>query len=238
MRKITEFLEGIYLAVKVWFQTTQWFRVVKITITTSVTALLIFFVAGTLFVEEGAFTISFEKNKKDEEAALSLSETPDFANPTVMLDANGEVDMTNISGSWLPDDIDAHDGSHNGDNYIAYTFYAKNVGAEACTLKGEFNIDSSVKSAESAIRIRLYKNGTPTTYAKMGAGGIPEYGTTPFESAKVAFSDKTENFEKDEIIKYTLVIWLEGDDPECLDNIKGGNVKMSMTFKVEDTPQT
>ncbi|MBE6592736.1 MAG: hypothetical protein E7642_01935 [Ruminococcaceae bacterium] len=238
MRKIMDFLEGVYLAVKVWFQTTQWFRVVKITIATSVTALLIFFVAGTLFVEEGAFTISFVKNNKKEDALISLSETPDFANPTVMLDANGEVDMTNISGSWLPNDIESENGSHNGDDYIAYTFYAKNVGAKACTLKGEFNIDSSVKSAEAAIRIRLYKNGKATTYAQMGADGLPEYGTTPFESAKVAFSDKTENFEKDEIIKYTLVIWLEGDDPECLDNIKGGNVKMSMTFKVEETPDT
>jgi hypothetical protein len=72
-----------------------------------------------------------------------------------------------------------------------------------------------------------------TTYAKMGANGQPEDGTIPFQDEKVVFATINDGLETDEIIKYTLVIWLEGDDPECLDNIKGGSVKMSMTFCAE-----
>ena len=238
MRKIMSFLEGIYLAVKVWVKTTQWMRVLKITVCGSVTTLLIFMLAATLFNETGSFTISFIPRDKDGDVSISLSESPEFAEPTVMLDANGVVQMTNISGDWLPADLDEIDGSHNGDNYIAYTFYAKNVGDEACVLKEEFKLESSVRGADEAIRIRLYKNGKQTTYAKINAEGIPEYGTQPFESDEIAFSATDDSFASGQTNKYTLVIWLEGDDPECLDNIKGGNVKMSMNFTAAEIPDT
>ena len=72
-----------------------------------------------------------------------------------------------------------------------------------------------------------------TTYARMAADGQPEEGTEPFLSDLVVFEGINEKLEVDETIKYTLVIWLEGDDPECLDNIRGGNVKMSMTFAAD-----
>lgn len=237
MRKFMDFLEGVYLVLKTWVKTTQWMRVIKITVCSAVTVLLIFLMAAMLFAETGSFTVRFIPKEDDEDVAISLSETPDFSDPTVMLDADGEVNMTNISGDWLPAGLDSVDGSHNGENYIAYTFYAKNTGSAACILKEEFKIESSVKGADEAIRIRIYKNGKEATYAKMSAKGTPEYGTRPFVSETVAYSDTTERFETGQTNKYTLVIWLEGDDPECLDNIKGGNVKMSMDFTVEEIPR-
>lgn len=237
MGKVMAFLEGIYLAIKVWIRTTQWMRVAKIAICSAVTVLLIFLMAAMLFAETGSFTVKFIPSDSESGVAISLSETESFEDPTVMLNADGAVNMTNISGHWLPAGLDSVDGSHNGENYIAYTFYAKNTGSEACVLKEEFKIESAVKGADAAIRVRIYKNGRETTYAKMSAEGIPEYGTTPFVSDTVAYSGTTERFETEQINKYTLVIWLEGDDPECLDNIKGGNVKMSMNFTVEEIPK-
>ena len=237
MRKVLSFLEGIYLAIKLWAITTQWLRVIKIAVCSIVTVLLIFLCAAMLYNEAGAFTISFIPRDGDGGVALSLSESADFASPTVKLNANGGVRMTNISGDWLPSGLDSVDGSHNGENYIAYTFYAKNASDDACVLKEEFKIESSVKGAEAAIRIRVYKNGKAVTYAKIGADGTPEFGTKAFESDTVAYSATEAQFESGQINKYTLVIWLEGDDPECLDNIKGGNVKMSMNFTVEEIPR-
>ena len=237
MRNVFSFLEGIYLAIKMWFITTQWIRVIKITVCSLVTVLLIFLCAAMLFNETGSFTISFIPRDGDGRAQISLSESADFSAPTVKLDADGGVRMTNISGDWLPAGLDGVDGSHNGENYIAYTFYARNTGDDACVLKEEFRIESCVKGADEAIRIRIYKNGKAQTYAKMSAEGTPEFGTKAFESDEVAYSNTTERFESGDTIKYTLVIWLEGDDPECLDNIKGGNVKMSMNFTVEEIPK-
>ena len=37
--------------------------------------------------------------------------------------------MDNISIDWIPKNIDTEsNGSHNGENYIAYTFYIENEG--------------------------------------------------------------------------------------------------------------
>ena len=105
-------------------------------------------------------------------------------------------------------------------------------------LRETINLDSSMLGADEAIRLRVYRNGRATTYAKIAADGLPETGTTPFESSEVVFSNDIPDVQPGQILKYTLVIWLEGDDPECLDNIKGGNVKMSMTFEVGEEPQT
>ena len=76
----------------------------------------------------------------------------------------------------------------------------------------------------------MIKNGSVTTYAKLGQNGVAEYGTTPFESEDTVYESVNENFNPGDVIKYTLVIWIEGNDPECLDNIKGGNVEMSITY--------
>ena len=42
------------------------------------------------------------------------------------------------------------------------------------------------------------------------------------------------DFKSGSIDKYTVVIWLEGWDPECVDNIMGGEVKLSMNFHILD----
>lgn len=235
MKGFLAFFEGIYEFVKVWIKTTQWFKVAKITVCVVVASMTIFYGAAMLFKEEGMFTVGILPNvdPEDGEVAISLSETADFENPVTMLGADGIDEMTNISVKWLPDDLDAVDGSHNGQHYIAYTFYLKNTGEDACHVTERFELESAVKNADDAIRVRLYKNGEMTTFAKMGANGQPEQDTVPFVDDALIFTNTNEDMQPEDTIKYTLVIWLEGDDPECLDNIRGGRVKMSMTFSAE-----
>ncbi len=229
-------MDAAYLAFRQKMRATQWLRILKISLSISIAVLLVFALAGSLFKENSIFTVSMLNDEG--KAQISLSETADFANATVALDAGGMGSMTNISELWLPDGLDSTDGSHNGENYFAYTFYVKNVGDITCDLTEIIHLDSAVLGADAAIRVRLYRNGRPTTYAKVGADGVPETGTRPFESEDIVCSGVTDEFAPGQINKYTLVIWLEGDDPECLDNIKGGNVKMSMTFTTEEPPQT
>ena len=40
-------------------------------------------------------------------------------------------------------------------------------------------------------------------------------------------------YKKGDIDKFTIVIWLEGDDPDCVDNILGGEIKMHMEIREE-----
>ncbi len=233
MKKIIVFFEGMYSAVVAWIKAAQWMRIAKISICGSVAVLAVFYGAAALYREEGAFTVGIMPKPKDEDAVISLSETLDFTTPTTMLSADGVDEMTNISVNWLPDGLEEVDGSHNGKHYIAYTFYMRNTGNVKCNVEEKLVVESSVKGADDAIRVRLYKNGEMTTYAKSGVNGQPEVGTIPFQEDGVVFTSINEALEKEDTIKYTLVIWLEGDDPECLDNIKGGSVRMSMTFSAE-----
>ena len=179
----------------------------------------------------GNFTVHVVEDS--ESYAISICENSSFDNPTTYLHAEVLDEMDNISEYMIPDDVDYYDGPHNGDNYIAYTFYVKNVGSKPINYSAEIEITSVKKNADEAIRVKIYKNGVPTLYAKNQKGTlIPEPNTTPFESERVVMSQTNERFLAGAIDKYTIVIWLEGNDPECIDNIKGGQVRMVMNLKV------
>ena len=46
--------------------------------------------------------------------------------------------------------------------------------------------------------------------------------------------EHVENFKPGDINKYTVVVWIEGTDPDCTDNILGGEFKAYMNFSSED----
>ena len=47
--------------------------------------------------------------------------------------------------------------------------------------------------------------------------------------------NQREGFEPKAKDKYTVVIWLEGNDPDCIDELIGGTLKLSMDFKITET---
>ena len=60
-----------------------------------------------------------------------------------------------------------------------------------------------------------------------------ENNTQPFYSDNVIMLEKNENFQVDSEDKYTIVIWVEGDDPDCIDELIGGEIKMNMRLTEE-----
>ena len=143
--------------------------------------------------------------------------------------------FTDISVDWLPENIDNEgDGSHNGKNYIAYTFYAENMGQDTINYWSTIKIDDVIKNVDDAIRVMVIKNGNKVIYAKNNrTTEQPEPNTIPFKDNETVMLEKTENFKVGDIDKYTIVIWVEGDDPECTDDLIGGEIKMHMTLTEE-----
>ena len=143
--------------------------------------------------------------------------------------------MDNISIKWLPADIDtAYEGSHNGQNYIAYTFYIENQGKEIVNYWYEVEIDDVIKNVDEAVRIMVFRNGNKTVYAKINADTEKEEeGTKAFFSKDIAVLEQRKNFEPGNIDKFTIVVWLEGDDPDCVNAIIGGEIKMHMDITEE-----
>lgn len=56
----------------------------------------------------------------------------------------------------------------------------------------------------------------------------------PFVSEYVVAQGAQENVEPQDVHKYTVVIWLEGDDPDCTDELIGGHVGMDFYFQLID----
>jgi len=190
----------------------------------------VFYALSAFVNKAGNFTVWIS----DEDMNLiTLSDTADFSQCSTMLEADIIDQMDNITRAWMPEVLDDVDGCHNGEEYIAYTFYLKNAGKNEIDYLTTLDIHAVTLEADHAVRVLVIKNGEETVYAKPQKGSSePEPDTVPFLSNTKVLENTTEEFKPGDVDKYTVVIWLEGNDPECIDNIRGGVVKMSMNFKV------
>lgn len=182
----------------------------------------------------GRFTVTLDKNMSNRKNVF-LSETGDLKSKTRNLSADTIDYMDNISIKWLPENIDTEaDGSHNGDNYIAYSFYVINNGKENVNYWYEIDIDDTIKNVDEAIRIMIYLNGNPTVYAKKSKiTNQAEKDTEAFVSDTIAVLEQRKNFKPNSKDRITIVIWIEGDDSECKNDLLGGEIKMHMDITEE-----
>ena len=162
---------------------------------------------------------------------MTLSETRDMKYCTSRLNAEISERITNISVNDLPDNLSMIDGQHNGDDYIAYTFYLEHRGSEVMDYEYEVTLSGVTLGLDEAMRVRLYVEDEYVDYAKTrndGTGAEP--GTTEFYSLGVVTRGTVKDYAPGDKTKYTLVIWLEGDDPECVDDKINGMAKVEMNF--------
>ena len=212
---------------------------------------------------------------------ISISENEDGSGATHKLSANMVKEVTNITYDWLPATLDLEaSGSHNGRNYLAYTFYLTNNGSETLNYQSMLQSVKAAKDADEACRVMIYKNGEPEVFAKENRGltsadGSPEpfekifkkeipanytpptaeeieaaaeqpqnkelvnhtdeeIVIQPFVDSKTVFNTEVDGLEPGQTDKYTIVMWIEGEDPECLDVIRDGYVKLMWFFNIAD----
>lgn len=178
----------------------------------------------------GYFTIKLDKNLKSERHIL-LSSDSEFSAETVEIKVKGLEYMDNITEGWIPfDELISKEGDHSDDNYIAYTFFVKNDGNENVDYKSKIVIESVIKNVDEAVRVALYTNGERKVYAKKAKDGNAEPNTISFLSNRLVMQQDRDNFKPGEIDRYTVIVWLEGKDPECIDDIIGGEMKMAIVI--------
>ena len=88
--------------------------------------------------------------------------------------------------------------------------------------------NSEIVLKEIENRTEIILNDEKTVYAKRTPIGDIEPDTTPFVSKDKVMSELYENFKPNDVDKYTVVVYLEGDDPQCINDILGGEMKMDM----------
>lgn len=208
-------------------------RVISVLLVVLIALVAIAYAVSYFYDRFGSFTVTVNKYDMVNQG-LTLSETPEYEKSIATLNADIVYDMTNISGEDLPLNIDKINGTHNGDNYIAYTFYLINSGNDTVAYSGEMTMENITNGVDEAVRIAVYENGEKTVYGKTKSDGTGKESDCDkeFQSSTVVMSTKNDKFSLGARDKYTVVIWLEGNDPDCLDNIIGGTMKLSMKFKI------
>lgn len=178
----------------------------------------------------GYFTIKLDKNLKAERHIL-LSSDSEFSAETVEIKVKGLEYMDNITESWIPmDEVIKKEGDNSGDNYIAYTYFIKNDGEQKVDYKSKIVIESVIKNVDDAVRVAVFTNGEKKVYAKKAKNGKEEPNTIAFLSNHLIMEQERNGLEPGQIDRYTILVWLEGKDPECIDDIIGGEMKMSMVI--------
>ena len=199
-----------------------------------ITLVVLLYIVSVLYKHTGSFTVGL--NKFDmQEYGLTLSESRKMTHCKSHLNANIDETITNISVRDLPKDLDMIDGEHNGENHVAYTFYLQNAGTQTLDYEYTMFISNVTQRLDSAVRIRLYHNGEPVTYARTRTnGGGPEPDTVEFFSEQIVVQNLVEDFSPEEIDKFTVVIWIEGDDPDCTNFLIGGKLRVDMSMTVAE----
>ena len=210
----------------------QLLRFLKFGVFGTMTAMTSMFMVLSLVYNGGKFSIDLDQEFADK--GIVLYEDSEIKQTTRKLYAKDIEYMDNISINWLPQNINEEsDGAHNGDNYIAYTFYIENQGDEIVNYWYTMYIDDVIKNVDEAVRIMVYRNEERTVYAKATDSNEPEPNTKPFHAQDIAFVEKRQHLAPTDVDKFTVVIWLEGDDPDCVNKIIGGEIKVHMEIAEE-----
>jgi hypothetical protein len=205
-------------------------------------------------LEYNNFKVLIDKEGKN---ILSLSPSESFTDPTEVLALEGPRYMDNITLMdmyHLIPEIEATDGTYGErekKNYVASTFYLKNVSSKDQRITEAIVISDVTKNVDDALRIMVIRNSERTIYAKARKDGEPEevvpgqffaedglptnkpdkiWMSVPFASPRHVFYNTGINLAAGEVIKYTILIWLEGWDPECINDILGGTIKLEFQF--------
>lgn len=228
---------------------TKWKRIAGIALAVLLVVLGILWLVSWLMTTIGDLVIDVQDTAAKK--GIVVSAHADGSDPGLRLTAENVKEVTNITKDWLPKDLDNEgDGSHNGKNYLAYTFYLTNNGSETLDYVSELRMVGVAKSADEALRVMIYRNGEPTVYGKLNMdGSTPVIAEETFayteqfkdvdinekegKQEETVFSVMNRGFDPGQTDKYTIVTWIEGEDPECIDDIMGGYCKLLWFFGID-----
>lgn len=190
----------------------------------------------------GNFVINLDKDAYLR--GIVLSKDHEFKTQSSRVVATAVNDVTNITYDWFEDkipDIVENDGDYFDSDYkyLAFTFYLKNSGEETVNVNLKLDVTESLKGTDEAIRILLIEDGTQKfLYQKKDNVDVTYLG---YLSEAINFNTDTnvcnktvKQFRPGDVKKYTLIMWLEGEDPDCTIDILGGKLKMQMIFSIDN----
>ena len=186
----------------------------------------------------GNFIMSLDEDLKERQ--IYMSETEDFLVPTASLQAGAVKGARDITYSMMHiEEAVNNDGNYKDPyfKYVAYTFYVKNMGEETTSLEYETQITVNKNDLDKAIRamiisqidgkrddsIYMLPDTEEAVYVDM-----PE--CKYFINERLIMRERVDYFFPDQVLKFTVFLWLEGQDPDTTADVLGGQIKLQMKF--------
>ena len=188
-----------------------------------------------------SLALSEKSNLEDSTSFLRIADIPTMDTYTYgMIDKDSEVDSE--ATDYLKGAQRNIKGEVTSLNYLKYTFFITNTGTTSATydfslnfLDNEDGSNVDNQAIKDIMRVKLYSNTDSDShnaaiYANKGKNvkvvdgqeTFNEYVSdtnkqlcTNFVDEDTVLKFKYENFKSGEQIRYTVLIWLEGSDPEC-----------------------
>ena len=217
-----------------------------------VTLLLIFFFGLSSIIalltyygqNVGCFTISLAEDVTNQSIYISTDLTFSWYSPRLICYsfANAQsIIYPVIKTGYIRETNGIYKGNNN--TYIGYTYYIKNMGDESVNLNVAMNVAQADKNAEDAVWVWYFEGNNDSTgriFQKkdtsvdsttwQGYSGYRE--REYFQDEYTVFNEVMDNLEPGEVRKMTLILWLEGQDPDCSDNVIGGKINFNIEYNL------
>ena len=170
---------------------------------------------------------------------ITMSLDPEFETSTSRLLSDPIDAAKDVTYAWIKrEEIVATPGNYVDidHDYVAYTFYVKNEGFETVDLSYYVRITDVYNNLDAAIRVLIIDDGVETLYMKEDtitkdySKWMPE--AEKFITTATVMRKVIPDFNPGEIRAFSIVVWLEGQDPDTTDEILGGMIKMTMNFTI------
>ncbi len=175
----------------------------------------------------GTYLIAVSKDARQK--GIAISNGIEFEDTRTQLKFDPLNDVDDILESFLNiEAAEITDGHYfeKGQNYLAYTFYIKNIGRETVNLVYRIRITDDYKDLGLAtfVRVREYEVGDKIRLLR-----DEKYSKAISDSDLIA-DEEILSFKPNEVRKFTFFVWLDGDysTPE----MKGGAIKMDWVFGI------
>ena len=192
----------------------------------------------------------------DEDAfkrGIAISENLDFSTLGRWLTADPVEDVRDTTLSYIDQfEIVNAQGAYKQtrSNYLAYTFFVQNVGSETTPIDYEVTITNQSKNIADAIRVLIIVDGrveyvdgirtlvydTSTMYQAPDQTDVEYIGELSkfklFHSSDVICKETINDLRPGQTKKISVIMWLEGEDPECIETIASGKIKIKMDLSI------
>jgi hypothetical protein len=126
-------------------------------------------------------------------------------------------------------------------NLYVYTFYVVNTCGQDINLEFNMNITTVHNNLDKAIRVMSYNETAESLNIYQARDEIEkEYADYKYQPKLFLSDDKvyketytlSSSEGEDKYIKYSVLIWIEGDDPECNESIYLSAIKFELDIVV------